>query len=559
MSQVTTNGNTYSDDGTTAKDMLGKGYATHFLPMLSDTMVEVGNATTAAANALADRNLAQNYSAALQATSTTSNSIGTGAKTFTVAAGKQFAAGQYVLVQRTGTSDYMWGTVTSYTTTSLVLSIQLTAGSGTYTTWTISLSGARGATGTQAPMTLSDKTANYTAVLSDIGNILSFTGTYTLSLTAAATLGAGWYCYVRNAGTGAITIDPNSAELINGAATYTVAAGQHMLLRCTGTAFTVITETPARLIKCKILSPEAANLDAMSCLETLENRTAATGLAEQPVFVGYDATTALFYASSDSPSSYIATSPDGDTWTLRTMPSNNYWRVTTTTAGWLAVVTGGTATASSTNGQTWASATSVGGIVENPVALGARIFAQGYGTTTSYYTDNLGVSWAAATTPIATSSLYNAASIASVFIICNSTTTYYTSTTGATGSWTSRTAPANMFYYKLFEDGKLYVANNTQTSLYVSTDGITFNTTGLSFPQSWPTAVLNGKPVTLLKASYSKSQHNGKTVMRSSGIDANRNYATNGTGKYIFGGQVGNVAIIDPSASDAAVGLFAGA
>jgi hypothetical protein len=48
MTQVTVNGNTYSDDGSTAKDMLEGGYLEHLFPMISDTMVEVDNAAASA-------------------------------------------------------------------------------------------------------------------------------------------------------------------------------------------------------------------------------------------------------------------------------------------------------------------------------------------------------------------------------------------------------------------------------------------------------------------------------------------------------------------------------
>lgn len=54
-----------------------------------------------------------------------------------------------------------------------------------------------------------------TLVELDRGKRIRCTGTFTLSVTAAATLGAGWYCWVFNAGTGVITIDPNGSETID--------------------------------------------------------------------------------------------------------------------------------------------------------------------------------------------------------------------------------------------------------------------------------------------------------------------------------------------------------
>lgn len=48
MSQITVNGNTYSDDGAAAKDMQNGGHRTHLLPMLSDTLVDLAAKLAAA-------------------------------------------------------------------------------------------------------------------------------------------------------------------------------------------------------------------------------------------------------------------------------------------------------------------------------------------------------------------------------------------------------------------------------------------------------------------------------------------------------------------------------
>lgn len=66
--------------------------------------------------------------------------IGTGSKTFTVqASGLAISNGQTLRASRTGTrADYMEGTVTSYSGTTLALNITTTAGSGSSTRWLIS-------------------------------------------------------------------------------------------------------------------------------------------------------------------------------------------------------------------------------------------------------------------------------------------------------------------------------------------------------------------------------------------------------------------------------------
>lgn len=87
------------------------------------------------------------------ATSTSSVVIGTGTKTLTVASNastKSFLAGTFVQAfSQSNVANYIYGTVTSYNTSTgaLVLSVTTTGGSGTITDWLIVGSGAQGATG----------------------------------------------------------------------------------------------------------------------------------------------------------------------------------------------------------------------------------------------------------------------------------------------------------------------------------------------------------------------------------------------------------------------------
>lgn len=96
-------------------------------------------------------------------------------------------------------------------------------------------------TNTPAPSLLISaltKTANYTAVLADRSALVVATAnTWTLSLDAAATLGAGWYIDFKNEGTGNITIDPNGAETINGVASIIAGPGTNVRIYTNGTSF----------------------------------------------------------------------------------------------------------------------------------------------------------------------------------------------------------------------------------------------------------------------------------------------------------------------------------
>lgn len=87
------------------------------------------------------------------------------------------------------------------------------------------------------------KSANYTVAATDRGKLIDGTGTFTLSLTAAATLANGFSFAVRNSGTGVITIDPNLSELIDGVSTLAYYPGESFVVVCSGSAFKTIGRT----------------------------------------------------------------------------------------------------------------------------------------------------------------------------------------------------------------------------------------------------------------------------------------------------------------------------
>lgn len=107
------------------------------------------DAEASAAAALASENQAGAYAGQLTITSTTSLAIGTGSKTFTVSSGLSLNAGQFILIASDAapTTNYMWGKITSYSGTTLQVSVAAIGGSGTYADWTMYLTGERGATG----------------------------------------------------------------------------------------------------------------------------------------------------------------------------------------------------------------------------------------------------------------------------------------------------------------------------------------------------------------------------------------------------------------------------
>jgi hypothetical protein len=104
---------------------------------------------------------------------------------------------------------------------------------------TIDANGVISASGASASATISNKTSAYTVVAGDLGKIINCTsGTFTVLLTAAATLGAGFTVTVWNTSdttANVITIDPDGSETIDGGATLILRRGEGTEIICDGT------------------------------------------------------------------------------------------------------------------------------------------------------------------------------------------------------------------------------------------------------------------------------------------------------------------------------------
>ncbi len=123
--------------------------------------IEAFNSATAAGISEANAALSEAAAAASAAlaaqtfngTSTTSLTVGAGSKSLTTQTGKAWVVGQYISVARTSdpVATVMRGQVTGYTsgTGALTFNCDDITGSGTFTDWTIGLSGPRGASGSR--------------------------------------------------------------------------------------------------------------------------------------------------------------------------------------------------------------------------------------------------------------------------------------------------------------------------------------------------------------------------------------------------------------------------
>lgn len=233
-------------------------------------------------------------------TSTTSLAIATGSKSFTTQAGYAYQAGNYVRASSAADgTNYMEGTVTSYTSTSLVLNVTKIGGSGTKADWTFSVAGTPGATGAGtgdmlAANNLSDvsnkkialdnlsvhgadvASATTTNLETSTGDLIDITGTTAIT---AITLNEGHERTVRF--TGILTLTNGASLVLPGAANITTAAGDFAVfrgyaagvVRCVayerlaGTPLGTITGLAA-LVAAFLAAPSSANLLAAMTDET---------------------------------------------------------------------------------------------------------------------------------------------------------------------------------------------------------------------------------------------------------------------------------------------------
>jgi hypothetical protein len=464
---VTLNGNDYSADGSASRDMLNGGHRTWFIPCLADFLVEMGNVNTARDDAEDARDLAQSYAAALSGTSSTSLTVGTGGTSLTASTARQWVVGQHVYIARTSApTTWMAGQVISYNAGTGALNVDVTAsnGSGTYSDWTITIGGAQGPSGTINNLLETKKTAAYTLASGDKGKVISASGTFTLALTSAATLGAGWWCYVHNSGSGVITLDPSSTQLIDGVATITINAGACLLVYCTGSAFTSITVARVPLRRLAIFSAAAASAKPASMGESITfGRTFSTGLAGGNAYA--IRANSLFVVNSSNSDSNVATSADGETWTLRSMPAAASWRVAADGNALLAVAFGATGVAISTNSITWSAATALpGNASERPAGIGGTWLVPAVGTSV-YRSINHGSTWSTETTPAAV--INGIFRVNGRFVFFPNTTTGYHSLTGETGSWTSFALPVTPGLAWIDTDGTvLFAVNSAGAQVY---------------------------------------------------------------------------------------------
>lgn len=121
----------------------------------------------------------------------------------------------------------------------------------------------------------------------DRGDVLFCTNSFTLSLTAAATLGDGFSFGLVNTGTGSITIDPNGGETIDGAATKVLGPDQSALVITDGSNWRTLglvtaataSETQAGIVELATTAEVQAGVDTSRAVTAAGLKAAQIQLA----------------------------------------------------------------------------------------------------------------------------------------------------------------------------------------------------------------------------------------------------------------------------------------
>lgn len=101
--------------------------------------------------------------------------------------------------------------------------------------------------------------SNTALAFADAGWLFDLTGSFTQTFGAAASLGMGWWTILRNAGTGSVTLDPNGAETIDGAASLVLHPGHARLVRCDGAGFHTALIEGRRVLMARDEKPSGTN------------------------------------------------------------------------------------------------------------------------------------------------------------------------------------------------------------------------------------------------------------------------------------------------------------
>lgn len=204
MTQVTVNGNSYSDDGSTPKDMDNGGFRQHMLPLVTDILIDTSGKVAAAEHQVELAQAAADAAAVAASTavsgpgstgtSTTSLTIAMGVQSLVIQPGKTLAPGMPCTIGSTASPrNWMNGSIDSYNSANGALQVNVTnigvVTPGVYPTlaaWSISLSGPAATSGvlnelkgagiaSAAAINLDAATGNYLHLTGSAGPVTAVT------------------------------------------------------------------------------------------------------------------------------------------------------------------------------------------------------------------------------------------------------------------------------------------------------------------------------------------------------------------------------------------------
>lgn len=222
----------------------------------------------------------------------------------------QASVGQDALIRNVGTETF---TVKSYAAASTIISIEpgeakyiyITANPTSQGTWGTIAFGAGSSAADAATLAgyglaaisttlnqshpVSSLTANYVFLTSDRAQTRVWTGgTTNVYLPQASTLGDNWFTIVKNNGTGTLTVNTDSGELLDGATTKAFAPSESAFIVCSGTSFVTIGYGQSTQFNFSVLTkPVTGGAYSLSANEAANNIQIYTGTLVSNVVVTY--------------------------------------------------------------------------------------------------------------------------------------------------------------------------------------------------------------------------------------------------------------------------------
>lgn len=278
MTNIVANGNAYSDDGSSSRDMQGGGFRQWLLPMLGDAMLQTGQGASAASQAqgIAVQASESAEASAQEAADALDLVLATGSGWSPVL--KIAVDGKRYVLQ---VADWTGGRGTKpavgyMAATGLVPTVagglnirgavayaDLTGKPTLGTAAALDVPAAPATAATAAQVVRGDdprlaggasslpreaRSSNTKLVKTDQGKLIDYTGGgFTQTFDPCATLGSGWIVWLRNSSTVEVLLYPSASETIDGVSSFYMYPGELRVVQCDGASLRTIILTPLLL------------------------------------------------------------------------------------------------------------------------------------------------------------------------------------------------------------------------------------------------------------------------------------------------------------------------